>query len=79
MWLNPSSDHFDPARQFAFMRGYDGHGALVVANFDSKPVSIRLNITQDAFNYLGIPVDHHFFETINIPAGDAVLIKTFNE
>ena len=79
MWLNPSSDRFDAARQFAFMRGFDGHGALVVANFDSRPVKVQLNITQDAFNYLGIPVDHHFFETIDIPAGDAVVIKTFNE
>ena len=78
MWLNPASDHFDPARQFAFMRGHDGKGALVVANFADHPVNVRLNITQDAFNYLDIPVDHHFFEPIDIPAGDAVVIKTFN-
>ena len=79
MWINPASDHFDPGRQFAFMRGHNGKGALVVANFDSRPASIRLNISQDVFDYLDIPVDHHFFDTINIPAHDAVVIKTFNE
>ena len=78
MWLNPASDHFDPARQFAFMRGYEGHGALVVVNFDDRPVTVRLNICQDAFDYLGIPMDHHFFEPIEIPAHDAVIMKTFN-
>ena len=49
-----------------------------MANFADHPVNVRLNITQDAFNYLDIPVDHHFFDTINIPANDAVVIKTFN-
>ena len=79
MWLNPASDHFDPARQFAFMRGHNGKGALVVANFGDQAANIRVNIPQEVFDYLGIPVDHHFFETINIPAHDAAVIKTFNE
>ena len=79
MWLNPAGDRFDPNRQFAFMRAHGGKGALVVANFDDKPASVQLNISQDAFEYLGIPVDHHFFEPIEIPAHDATIIKTFNE
>ena len=79
MWINPASDHFDPGRQFAFMRSCNGKGALVVANFADRPVDVRLNITKEVFDCLGIPADHRFFETINIPAHDAVVIKTFNE
>ena len=78
MWLNPAGDHFDPARQFAFMRGHDGKGALVVANFGDSAASIRVNITQDVFDCLGITADPHYFETINIPAHDAVVIKSYN-
>ncbi len=76
MWLNPSSDHFDSVQQFAFMRGHDGKGALVVANFADQDVDVRLNISDDAFAYLGIPKDDRFFETIYIAANDAAIVLT---
>ena len=76
MWLNPASDRFDPAHQFAFMRGHDGKGALVVANFDDRPVDVRINISDDAFAYLGIAKDERFFQTIHIPANDAAIVLT---
>lgn len=76
MWLNPASDHFDPVRQFAFMRGHDGKGALVVANFADHPADVRINISDDAFGYLGIAKDDRFFETIHIAAGDAAIVLT---
>ncbi len=76
MWLNHAGDHFDPAHQFAFMRGHDGKGALVVANFADREVDVRINISDDAFAYLGIPKDDRFFETIHIAANDAAIILT---
>ena len=76
MWLNHAGDHFDPANQFAFMRGHDGKGALVVANFADREVDVRINISDDAFAYLGIPKDDRFFETIHIAANDAAIILT---
>jgi len=76
MYLNPRSDHFDSARQFAFMRGYDGKGALVVANFADHAVDVRINICDDAFSYLGFPKDQRFFETIHIGANDAAIVLT---
>ncbi|MBQ6081290.1 MAG: alpha-amylase [Bacteroidales bacterium] len=79
MYLNPSGEHFDASRQFAFMRSWGGRGALVVANFADIAVDVRLNIPQDVFGYLEIPMDNRFFDTISIPAHDAVIIKTFNE
>lgn len=76
MWLNPASDHFDPVRQFAFMRGHEGKGALVLANFADHEVDVRINISDDAFAYLGIPKDESFFETIHIAANDAAVLLT---
>ncbi len=76
MWLNPSSDHFDSVRQFAFMRGHEGKGALVVANFADQAVDVRLNISDDAFAYLGISKEDRFLETIHIAANDAAIVLT---
>ena len=76
MWLNHASDHFDPANQFAFMRGHNGKGALVVANFADRDVDVRINISDDAFAYLGIPKESRFFETIHIAANDAAIVMT---
>ena len=76
MWLNPASDHFDPVRQFAFLRGHGGKGALVVANFADHDVDVRINICDDAFGYLSFPKDDRFFETIHIAAHDAAVVLT---
>lgn len=76
MWLNPTSGQFDAGQQFAFMRACDGRVALVVANFSDRSVDIRLNISDDAFGYLGIGKEDKFFETIHIEANDATIIMT---
>ncbi len=76
MWLNPASGHFDPGRQFAFLRAHEGRGALVVANFGDTPADIKLNISDDAFSYLGIARCDRFFETIHIEPHDGTIIMT---
>ncbi|MBQ0024323.1 MAG: alpha-amylase [Bacteroidales bacterium] len=54
MYVNPSSEHFDPERQFAWMRGHAGAAMLIVANFSASPVDVKVNIPKEAFDYLGI-------------------------
>ena len=54
MYVNPASDHFDPGRQFAWIRGYAGSAMSVVANFADHPVDVQLRIPKAAFDYLGI-------------------------
>ena len=76
MWLNPASGHFDPGRQFAFLRAHEGRGALVVANFGDAPADVKLNISDDAFSYLGIARCDRFFETIHIEPHDSTIIMT---
>ena len=59
MYVNPSSDHFDADRQFAWMRGYAGSAMAIVANFADHPVDVDVFIPQAAFDYLGVPSREH--------------------
>jgi len=43
------------SRQYAFLRKDASAVALVVVNFDDKPVSIDVNLPQHAFDFLSIP------------------------
>ena len=56
MYANPASAHFDPSRQFAWMRGYAGSAMAIVANFADRPVDVDVFIPKDAFEYFGIPM-----------------------
>ena len=55
MYVNPSSDHFDAVRQFAWMRGYAGSAMAIVANFADHPVDVDVVIPKEAFDYFGMP------------------------
>ena len=54
MYVNPSSDHFDADRQFAWMRGYAGSAMAIVANFADRPVDVEVFIPQEAFEFFGL-------------------------
>ncbi|MBR4779081.1 MAG: alpha-amylase [Bacteroidaceae bacterium] len=73
MYVNPASDHFDPHRQYAFLRTTADERILVCVNFDEAPRDIRLRIPRHAFDYLGIPCTAvpHFPFSQPSPAGDA--------
>ena len=59
MYVNPSSEHFDATRQFAWMRGYAGSAMAIVANFADHPVDVDVFIPQEAFDFLDVPVRAH--------------------
>lgn len=54
MYANPTSGHFDAARQFAWMRGYAGSAMAIVANFAGHPVDVDVFIPAEAFDYFGL-------------------------
>ncbi|MDD6978383.1 MAG: alpha-amylase family protein [Prevotellaceae bacterium] len=54
MYVNPTSEHFDSHRQYAFLRHMPGVLMLVVANFNSVSRSVSINIPEHAFSFLGI-------------------------
>lgn len=55
MYVNPASEHFNPSRQFAWIRGFDGVVMLVVANFSPEPVDVEIFIPAEAFAFFGLP------------------------
>lgn len=57
MYVNPASDHFDPTRQFAWMRGYAGSAMAIVANFADHPVDVDVVIPKEAFEFFGLAPD----------------------
>lgn len=85
MYVNPPSDHFDPHRQYAFLRATDEEWILVCVNFDDVPRDIRLRIPSHAFGYLGIPKEGIQTEHVpirpdediplHLPASDGVILK----
>lgn len=75
MYVNPAGEWFNPERQFAFMRGLDGCGALVVANFDDKPVDVRVNVNRECYEWLGLEPCARFGETLHIEPNDVIIVK----
>lgn len=54
MYVNPSSEHFDAERQYAFIRKADNEMILIVANFSDEQREVKVNIPQHAFDYLNM-------------------------
>jgi hypothetical protein len=54
MYVNPQSGHFDPRYHYAFLRSDGKDIYLVTANFSQWDANIRINIPQEALDYLGI-------------------------
>ncbi|MDE6645522.1 MAG: hypothetical protein K2J97_05510, partial [Muribaculaceae bacterium] len=54
MYVNYNNQMLDPHRQFAFMRGADGEGLLIVANFADYDREVAVNLPRHAFEVLGL-------------------------
>ena len=55
MYVNPGSDHFDPRKNFAFLRKKDDEALLVVLNFSSEARDLGVCIPGHAFDFLHLP------------------------
>jgi glycosidase len=54
MYVNPAGNHFNPHRQFAWMRCSGNELILLVANFDAIDVEINIFIPENAFSYFNL-------------------------
>lgn len=54
-YVNPRSEVFNPATQYAFLRRYENEILLVIANFDNYDANIGVNIPKHVFEYYNIP------------------------
>ena len=55
MYVNPHTEHFNPHRQYTFLRKHKNELMLIVANFDEWETQVAVNIPADAFNYFKLP------------------------
>lgn len=78
MYANPVSDHFNPQKQFAFARGWEGTAMVVVSNFDYSPVNVKINIPKEAFDYLGINCSNRTIE-VKVSARDYARVDISNK
>ena len=68
-YCNVCSDGFNKDKHFAFLRDYEEHTLLVVANFSGTDAGMRLTIPEHAFEWMeiaisdtlypGMPIDVH--------------------
>ncbi len=49
MYVNPLSDHFNPHKQYAFLRHHDRTTIFIVANFEDHDVTVDINVPEHAF------------------------------
>ena len=54
MYVNLQNPHFNPFKQYAFMRYQEDELLLIVANFDSQPMDVSVWIPSHAFDYFGL-------------------------
>ena len=55
MYVNLCNPDFNPHRQFTFLRHHGDDTLLIVANFDHQTVDIKVNIPNEAFDYMDLP------------------------
>ncbi|MFA7034299.1 MAG: alpha-amylase family glycosyl hydrolase [Bacteroidales bacterium] len=78
MYVNPTSDHFNAEKQFAFMRSYDGAAMVIVANFAYEPVVVDVFIPQYAFDYMGLTMKEQSLH-IKVAARDYMRMDISNK
>lgn len=59
MYVNPFSDHFNPHKQYAFLRADSRHCILAVTNFSDMDLLTETRIPAHAFDYLQIKGKHN--------------------
>ena len=77
-YCNMSSDGFDKNRHYAFLRDYEEHTLLIVANFSSQESVMKLVIPEHAFEWMGIPITEELHPgkiiEVTVPAMNGAII-----
>ena len=55
MYVNLNNPEFNPHRQFAFLRHHGEDTLMIVANFDHQAANLKVNIPNEAFDYMDLP------------------------
>lgn len=74
MYANLDNPNFDSYKQYAFLRGNKDEVLLIIANFDSKDVDVRVNVPAEAFSYFGI--EEKVIPVLHISANDGIVFAS---
>ena len=69
MYVNCDNPHFDPHRQYAYLRYTHNEILLIAVNFGTMPVDVAINIPQHALDMMGIESDK--FPAVELLSGTA--------
>lgn len=75
MYMNYENENFDSSRQFAYLRCYKNELLLIVSNFADYNTSVKVNIPQEAFDFLGINPDK-LKKYKDLLEGDSKILET---
>ena len=64
---------FNPDRQFAWIRAFEGAAKIVISNFSHTPEDITLRIPPEALKHLGIKAVRTVY-TVTVPGRDYVVV-----
>ena len=78
MYVNPHTEHFNPHRHYAYLRHGERSTLLIVANFDTQPTSMQINIPQHAFKFFRMH-PRKKIRAINLLTGEAVATSFTHE
>lgn len=78
MYVNPHTEHFNPHRHYAYLRHGERSTLLIVANFDTQPASMQINIPQHAFKFFRMH-PRKKIRAINLLTGEAVATSFTHE
>jgi glycosidase len=76
MYVNPANEHFNPDKQYAYLRYHEDELLLIVANFDDKEANVKVFLPAHAFETFGIEKtstkDSYF--PVHVKAYDAAIL-----
>ena len=78
-YCNFCSEGFSRDKHFAFLRDYEDHTLLIVANFSSSEAQINIIIPEHAFEWMKIATSDTLYPgksiPVNVPAGSGAVIE----
>lgn len=73
-YVNPRSDDFNPATQYAFLRRYENEVLMIIANFDQYDAQIGVTIPEHVFEYYNLP-QYDSIKCISMLSGDTFRVS----
>ncbi len=78
MYVNMNNPHFNPDKQYAFLRGDKDKMLLIVANFDNEDKELEVFLPAHAFDYFEVVNDKNLVDSyyrVSVKASDGIIVS----